>query len=835
MIMKHHQFFLLLFLVLVFAQKINAQNGKALLLDGSGDYMTVADHAELDIEAGENFSLTCWVKTSVAGDFYRIASKRGGTTGTFAGYEMITKSGTGEFGINLRSVSGANAGPPFGTTSISDGNWHHVAMVVNATEGTSKIYVDGLLEKTNTSAAIGTESFENAIELYFGASSTQEFFWNGWLDEIHVWAKALTEAEILDDLTEVATGTEPGLLAAWNFEDVQNQTVPDLTGQHPGTLHGDAQVLDPNAANMTLLEAVRYQPDLPTGREEANERLTSVNFRTIGSGNPLTITSLKFVLAPQADPAALHTVRLFSNGNAARLNLSTAQLLGEAQFSGGAVQFQISKTLAEGDNVFWLCADIAPNADEGAQVGAWLTAFSQNGNETIVPDPSNPPLRPVLLEHKLLFSGGDFGSGHYRIPAVAARGQRVVVVADARIANNGDLPGNIDLYARHSDDGGKTWSAPVTVADFGDYGASDPALVYDSITGDLLCLFASHNGLFASTPTNKIRFQVARSPDFGTTWSAPQEFSDQIYLPGWYAAWVASGSAHQQKGGRIMAVVGARKNSGNTISNFMIYSDDGGLSWQTSPGQASAVGDEAKIVSLDDGRLFMAIRSPGQRKVTFSSDNGASWATPVAEPELVEPAVNGDLIRYTSVKDGFEKSRLLFSIASHPTQRRNLTVFVSYDEGETWGTKRVICPGLAAYSALTTFDDGTIGLFYENGEYENYQLNFARFSLNWLSDGADSWLPPVSTTDLFEEETAFWVSPNPAGPAVEISFLSPENQQISLDVFDSSGRQVKSLLPVGKYVGQQKVVWQTSGMEKGIYFVRLHIDGRIAVRRVAIF
>ncbi|MHC5879356.1 hypothetical protein ACYT69_10565, partial [Streptococcus pyogenes] len=89
------------------------------------------------------------------------------------------------------------------------------------------------------------------------------------------------------------TGTEPGLLAAWNFEDVQNQTVPDLTGQHPGTLHGDAQVLDPNAANMTLLEAVRYQPDLPTGREEANERLTSVNFRTIGSGNPLTITSLK--------------------------------------------------------------------------------------------------------------------------------------------------------------------------------------------------------------------------------------------------------------------------------------------------------------------------------------------------------------------------------------------------------------------------------------------------------------------------------------------------------------------------------------------------------------
>jgi BNR repeat-like domain/Concanavalin A-like lectin/glucanases superfamily len=830
--MKRYRF---LFLVLVCCQIVQAQSGKALMLDGSGSYMSVADHDELDIQAGESFSLTCWAKTASNSNFYRIVSKRGNTGASSPGFELISKTGTGEFGINLRSVSGANAGPPFGNTSITDGDWHHLAMVVDAASGMAKIYVDGALEKNSTSAAIGMEHFDNALNLHLGASLAPDFFWNGSLDDVRIWSKALSDAEVLNDASDSITGSEPNLIAAWDFEDVQNQTVPSLGGQHPGTLHGNALCLDPNSTNMTLLETARYHPDLPTGRGAQNERLVSVNFKTIGAGNPLTIGDLKFAIDPQANPAALQTARLYFNGTATRLNLSTAQLLGEAQVVAGQISFSISKNLSEGNNVFWLCADIAPGAEEGALVGAQLVFFKQNGAEIVPVNPPNTPLRPVLLEHRLLFSGGDFGSSAYRIPAVAAHDGHLVVAADARINNNGDLPNNIDIVARHSNDGGQTWSAPVTVADFGNSGASDPALVFDKNSGDLLCLFASHNGLFSSTPSNKIRFQVARSTDFGATWSAPQEFSDQIYLPGWYAAWVASGSAHQMPSGRIVAAVGARTSSGNTISNFMIYSDDGGLSWQTSPGQASPLGDEAKIVTLDDGRLYMSIRSPGQRKVTFSSDNGATWSAPVPEPELVEPAVNGDLIRYTSEKDGFDKSRLLFSIASHPTQRRNLMVFVSYDEGETWGTKRVICPGPSAYSALTSLDDGTIGLFYENGEYENYQLNFARFSLDWLTGGTDSWMPPLGTKDADLDDAVFSVSPNPAGSALEIRLDLPENKLVSLDAFDATGSFVQAILPPEELSGEQRFAWHTSGFAAGVYFVRLRCGQRVAVRLVIVY
>jgi len=105
--------------------------------------------------------------------------------------------------------------------------------------------------------------------------------------------------------------------------------------------------------------------------------------------------------------------------------------------------------------------------------------------------------------------------------------------------------------------------------------------------------------------------------------------------------------------------------------------------------------------------------------------------------------VNADLIRYTSTLDGFDKSRLLFSNPRDPSQRRNLHVYLSTDEGVTWPTdySKQIYEGLSGYSSLTILKDGTIGLFYENGENELYQLYFTRFSLNWLTGGKDTYQP----------------------------------------------------------------------------------------------
>ncbi|HOW24271.1 MAG TPA: exo-alpha-sialidase [Bacteroidales bacterium] len=478
----------------------------------------------------------------------------------------------------------------------------------------------------------------------------------------------------------------------------------------------------------------------PVGRGEVDERVIAVRVETEGSENPLELSKLEFSVEGTTSLTDIEGLKVyFTAGNP---RLTTDHLFGTAAVQEGIITVTGSQLLNEGSNHFWVTADLSPTAIEGDFLKGEILSVTVGGQVYPVTPGTTSDARLIVLEHKLLFSGGDYGSVNFRIPAVkTADDGSIVVAVDARRDRAGDLPGNIDIMVRRSTDMGDTWSDAITIADFDLYGASDPSLVRDRNTGDLLCMFASHQGLFQSTPLNPIRFQVCRSQDNGLTWSDPAEHTSQIYAPGWYAAWLASGSVHQMRCGRLIGAIGVRLNARNTISNYMIFSDDGGHSWNYKPAMASEVGDEAKIVELDNGNLMMNIRNqaPDCRKIVISQDGGDSWGTPYFQEELIDPAVNGDLIRYTSVLDGYDKSRLLFSIAAHPTMRKNLTLFLSYDEGATWPVSKVINPGPSGYSCLTILSDGTIGCFYENGEYEEYQLYFTRVSLDWLSDQMDTF------------------------------------------------------------------------------------------------
>ena len=98
----------------------------------------------------------------------------------------------------------------------------------------------------------------------------------------------------------------------------------------------------------------------------------------------------------------------------------------------------------------------------------------------------------------------------------------------------------------------------------------------------------------------------------------------------------------------------------------------------------------------------------------------------------------GGFIRYTATRDGYAKNRLLFSNPAHRSKRANMTVRLSYDDGKSWPVSKVVHAGPSAYSCLTVLPDGTIGLLYENGRDSPYeQVSFARFNLEWLSDGKD--------------------------------------------------------------------------------------------------
>ena len=214
--------------------------GNMLLVNGT-QYMSVENHPALNIGSGQSKTITAWVKSSNLAAI-RIMSKRNG-----AGWEFITNS-AGVLGLNAASATG-NRGAVFTSTpNVMNGSWHHVAMVIDQTAaiGTTgkfvKAYVDGNLISTGPLFDAASD-FTNTVKMIVGgvsSATTPSGQFNGQLDNIRIWNKAMTATEIGADRIAIVNAPTTDLLAAWDFEGVSGATVPDVSGNnHPGTLVGN--------------------------------------------------------------------------------------------------------------------------------------------------------------------------------------------------------------------------------------------------------------------------------------------------------------------------------------------------------------------------------------------------------------------------------------------------------------------------------------------------------------------------------------------------------------------------------------------------------------------
>lgn len=361
-----------------------------------------------------------------------------------------------------------------------------------------------------------------------------------------------------------------------------------------------------------------------------------------------------------------------------------------------------------------------------------------------------------------LFEMGEAGSQYYRIPAlVKAKDGALVAIADKRGSALGDLPNVITIVSKRSTDGGKTWSDMAIVAQ-GDTvaqcGYGDAVVMADEVNGNLVAVFSGNNGLWHSNEANLIRTYSAISKDNGKSWEPVVDITEQVY-GGVYGTntrhglFTGSGSGiqlkHGKHAGRLMLAVAARNDAswGGTLSNYAIYSDDGGQSWHASKNAACTNGDEAKVVELSNGNVLMSIRNrnKGHRLFSTSTDGGETWSEPQLNTTILDPACNGDIIAYTHNGANY----LLHSLPASPTTREHVTVYVSSDNGATWSAKRRIYNGYSAYSSLQVLDDGTIGIIVEEGKWDGslpgedgFNLGYYRFTLDWLLAGNEV-LPSV--------------------------------------------------------------------------------------------
>ena len=328
------------------------------------------------------------------------------------------------------------------------------------------------------------------------------------------------------------------------------------------------------------------------------------------------------------------------------------------------------------------------------------------------------------------------GVSCFRIPAiVTAPNGDLVAAIDERVPSCADLRGSddINIVIRRSSDNGNSWTEMQTVVDYPPgQSASDPSMVVDKITGDLFLFF---NFMDLDKEKDVYYLRVVKSSDNGKTWSSPHDITKDITKPEWHNdfKFITSGQGIQTRSGKLL----------HTLVNLqhglhLFYSDDHGESWHLIDTPIEPA-NESKVIELADGTWMInsRVKGIGMRYVHTSTDQGKTWISR-ADSSLTDPGCNASIVRYSSVADGADKNRLLFSNANNSKERKNMTVRISYDEGKTWSAGKTIYTGSSAYSSLTVLPNGEVVLFFEKDDYT--QNVVARFSLNWLTDGNDMGL-----------------------------------------------------------------------------------------------
>ncbi|MFS8888390.1 LamG domain-containing protein [Synechococcus sp. R55.1] len=178
----------------------------ALRFDGVNDHVRVPDHAELNVGTG-NFTLDAWVRTGSSG-LIVLVDKRSGPTPQ--GYSLFLVNG--RLGFQMANGVGSSdcaatptpgracvnyVAPPT-SPNVADGQWHHVAAVVNRANATSgvRLYVDGVQVFAGSPL---TGNLDNTSDLYLGMRTPAQNgggFLPGDLDEVELIKRALTQQEI---------------------------------------------------------------------------------------------------------------------------------------------------------------------------------------------------------------------------------------------------------------------------------------------------------------------------------------------------------------------------------------------------------------------------------------------------------------------------------------------------------------------------------------------------------------------------------------------------------------------------------------------------------------
>ncbi len=208
-------------LVFTFIFSTNLKAQTALNFDGVDDYVDLGNSPSL---TNPNFfTVEAHIRQTTVQNYPSYVSRFEDSLSFWKGY-WLGGDNTGLASFYLGEISTTFTGFwLFSTTNIADGNFHHLAGVVE--NDSAKLYVDGVLEATLYVPNVSL-SYQG---VWLGNDVLNDIF-TGDIEDVRIWSVSRTPSEILDYKDSCLAGDEAGLEAYYHFEDGTNSTiVTDLT------------------------------------------------------------------------------------------------------------------------------------------------------------------------------------------------------------------------------------------------------------------------------------------------------------------------------------------------------------------------------------------------------------------------------------------------------------------------------------------------------------------------------------------------------------------------------------------------------------------------------
>ncbi len=221
-------------------------SGQGFVLDGQGSFIRIPDSASLHL-SGE-LTVEMWFKRNDASSYGALIDKRNWVNCNFGvimsadwGFQVYYEDPNVNQGHGYEISFSAVPAP---------GVFHHFAGTyrqVDPGHVELKTYIDGQLTRTDTLGGNLATTFNNdALAIGTARNGLGGSFFNGVIDEVALYGRALTASEVFSNYTAIVTNLPPpppppppstnsgGLIALWHAEG----NGQDSAGNNHGSLHG---------------------------------------------------------------------------------------------------------------------------------------------------------------------------------------------------------------------------------------------------------------------------------------------------------------------------------------------------------------------------------------------------------------------------------------------------------------------------------------------------------------------------------------------------------------------------------------------------------------------